>query len=422
MLDMDDNPSICRRQMVTQGFSRNLICHCAIGFAGVETCESKESFATQDSILSSIRGSLNFPWGGIDESRATNGMRAAVGASNLTCQYLSGPSVTELQLDAFWHHGAYNNAEIRLRIPAELTCMPPLDPILDRPTRTKLFFDGLVTIRPSEDAMAPLLVQVHVVGAVDDIQLGGGEGSVSMTDIVYEREPELFNKRSVFRGSVGQAERQRIYYSEGRRRWQIGVDFNDEGVLAFNEQDAELPTMVTLPWVVRNASGIGFTQKPTFKVLPVIEPPPLAPFTVMMVSSAFQVPQAFPSSRTPVLLAEPNRTQEVDIDASNLLLPREVAGNPNIYHKITYDLVMLNSPEDNAAGCVGVASVAAVDGRAFIRILATSVVERCDYLLLAAEKETGEVRVADILFFFFSPALKKKCTPPRKWTDADKNV
>jgi len=212
-----------------------------------------------------------------------------------------------------------------------------------------------------------------------------------MSEIVYERQPELFSKRPIFRATVGQAERQQIYYSQGQRRWQIGIDFNDDNVVAFSEQDAELPTLVTGPWVVRNASGVGFSRVPAFKVLLVTTPPPLAPFTVMMVNSGFQVPQAFPSSLTPVLRAEPNRMQEMEINTSNLLLPREVAGNPNIYHKISYDLAFVNSPEADADGCEGVAAVGTVDGRATIRVLARRAVERCDYLLSATAEETGEV-------------------------------
>jgi len=229
------------------------------------------------------------------------------------------------------------------------------------------------------------------MGGVGDIPLSGDKGNFSMSDTVYERQPELFSKRPMFRACVGQAERQRIYYSQKRNRWHIGIDFDDDNVVAFSEQDAELPTLVTGPWAVRNANGVSFSRVPTFEVLAVTTPPPLAPFTVMMVNSGFQVPQAFPSSRTPVLRAEPNRTQEVEINAPNLLLPREVAGNPNIYHKITYDLAFISSPEADADGCEGIASVAVVDGRATIRILATQAVGRCDYQLSATEEETGEV-------------------------------
>ena len=391
VLDMAGNPSVCRRQMGTNGLSRSLVCHCATGFIGIEACESIASFATQDSVLTSIRGILSFPWGGIEESRAASGVLAGVGNVSLICQHPSGPFTNELRLDALWRHGAPKGAQIGIRVPAETMCMPPLDPDLDRPVNVKLSLDGLIIILPPEDATASLLFRVHVTGSTSDISLTGRNGNNSMSGIVFERQTELFSKRPMFRACVGQAERQRIYYSQGQHRWQIGADYDDGNVLAFSEQDAELPTLVTGLWVVRNANGVGFSQVPAFKVLPATTPPPLAPFTVMMVNSGFQVPQAFPSSLTPVLRAEPNRMQEIEINAPNLLLPREVAGNPNIYHKISYDLAFVNSPEADADGCEGVAAVGVVDGRATIRVLATQAVERCDYLLSATEEETGEV-------------------------------
>lgn len=321
-LSMHDNPSVCAAAVSPSASNRReLVCDCALGFTGTDSCRPIHSSLLLDQAFASTRGTSTFYWPKALEPR----LRSSGGSGKIivdtapTCGVdTAGASMPSALTAAIVAEGPETTA-LTIKVRYERACETAANPDLDVPQT--------VSATPFEYAEELRLMDVSGFRVV-----------WSVIDGTYVRQDTPYGARP-------------WYYKSGNPKWYI-YWYNDAGAwyvsrqlgatAIFGRAFANVATPDLVPtsswqayysgrgWIPINSANPGVFARSVFSI-PEIH--------TLLVNSAFQHTDDFPSANTPALRAEPGRPHRYPISKEVMMLPHVVQANPHLPAVITFRVV-----------------------------------------------------------------------------------